>query len=213
MSPITEVRVLVLALVPVSVSVRGVVVPLRAIAPALPNVRAPVPDESMVPPLAPSVNRRFVVSPTPVYCNVPPSNTRLAAALVACPMFPATPPFPIVAALKVPALIVVTPVYAFAPDNVSVPLPIFVSPPVVAALAPLIVRLVAAVVTSIELVVRLVNVKARLVATVAPVYCSVPPPSTRLAAPAPDWPMLLGLPPLASRFALNTPALIVVAPV
>ena len=93
------------------------------------------------------------------------------------------------------------------------PLPAFVNPPVVAALAPLIVRFVAPVVTSIELVVPAVSVYARFVATVPPVYCSVPPPSTRFAATLVDAPILLAAPPLASVFALNTPALIVVAPV
>ena len=50
------------------------------------------------------------VAVDPVYLKVPPPNTMLVAALVACPKFPATPPFPIVATLNVPALIVVTPV-------------------------------------------------------------------------------------------------------
>ena len=44
-----------------------------------------------------------------MYCKVPPPNTKLDAALVACPKFPATSPFPIVPTLNVPALIVVTP--------------------------------------------------------------------------------------------------------
>jgi len=56
------------------------------------------------------VKLRSVEAVVPVYCKVPPANTRLAAALVACPRFPATPPFPIVATLNVPALMVVVPV-------------------------------------------------------------------------------------------------------
>ena len=46
----------------------------------------------------------------PVYFKVPPPNTRLVAALVACPKFPAIPPSPIVPTLNVPTLIVVAPV-------------------------------------------------------------------------------------------------------
>ena len=52
----------------------------------------------------------FVDAVTPVYLRVPPLRIRLAAAFVACPRLPATPPSPIVATLKVPELIVVTPV-------------------------------------------------------------------------------------------------------
>ena len=63
-----------------------------------------------------------------MYFKVPPPNTRLVAALVAEPRLPlATPPFPIVATLNVPALIVVTPVKVFAPDKVNVPFPAFVT--------------------------------------------------------------------------------------
>ncbi len=93
------------------------------------------------------------------------------------------------------------------------PLPILVRAPVVTVLAPLIVRLAAASVTLTEPVVPALKMKFRSVDAVPPVYCSVPAPSTRLAARFVDWPMLLATPPLAKEFALNTPALIVVAPV
>ena len=86
-----------------------------------------------------NVNALSVPAVAPVYCNVPPPSTKFVAALVAAPRFPATPPLPIVATLNTPALIVVTPVYKFVPDNVNVPLPIFVSEPVVFVLAPEIV--------------------------------------------------------------------------
>ena len=76
------------------------------------------------------VKLRLVEAVDPVYLKVPPSNTRLAAAFVACPKFPATPPFPIVATLNVPALIVVAPVYVFVPDNVNIPDPSLVNVPV-----------------------------------------------------------------------------------
>ena len=60
------------------------------------------------------VNFRSVSPLAPVYWRVPlpalPPRTRFAAALLAAPRFPATPPLPIVATLNVPALIVVTPV-------------------------------------------------------------------------------------------------------
>ena len=63
-------------------------------------------------PVVPAVIVKFlsVEAVEPVYCKVPPPNTKLDAELVACPKFPATPPFPIVPTLNVPALIVVTPV-------------------------------------------------------------------------------------------------------
>ena len=57
-----------------------------------------------------NVNALFVVALEPVYCKVPPPNTKLAAAPDAWPRLPATPPFPIVATLSVPAFIVVAPV-------------------------------------------------------------------------------------------------------
>ena len=56
------------------------------------------------------VKFRLVEAVAPVYCKVPPLNTILSAALVACPKFPATPPFPIDATLNIPALTVVVPV-------------------------------------------------------------------------------------------------------
>ncbi len=56
------------------------------------------------------VKFRFVEAVAPVYRNVPPPNTRLAAALLAAPRFPTTLPLPIVATLSTPPLIVVGPV-------------------------------------------------------------------------------------------------------
>ncbi len=71
----------------------------------------PAVETSMVPVLAAvMVNARSVLAVAPVYFRVPPSKTKLAAAFVAWPMLPATPPLPIVFALNVPAVIVVTPV-------------------------------------------------------------------------------------------------------
>ena len=74
------------------------------------------------------------------------------------------------------------------PLSVSVPAPIFVSAPLVVALAPEIVRVVPASWTSMELVVAAVSVNARFVLAVLPVYCRVPPPKTRLEAAAVAWP-------------------------
>ena len=56
------------------------------------------------------VKALFVEAVEPVYFKVPLLNTKLDAELLACPKFPATLPFPIVATLNVPALIVVAPV-------------------------------------------------------------------------------------------------------
>ena len=60
--------------------------------------------------LAVSVELRSVEAVAPVYWSVPPPRTRFAAALLAAPRLLAAPPLPIVATLKTPALIVVTPV-------------------------------------------------------------------------------------------------------
>ena len=110
--------------VPLPVKVKvGVLVPdEKAIDPELPNVKAPVPDASMVAPLAPMVNRRSVVSVwpdvPPVYCNVPLLITKLAAELVDCPIPLDVPPFARVATDKMPPLIVVAPVYVLVPERV-----------------------------------------------------------------------------------------------
>ena len=56
------------------------------------NVSAPVPDESIVPPLLVSVNRRSVLTAAPVYFNVPPSNTKFAATWVEAPILLVLPP-------------------------------------------------------------------------------------------------------------------------
>ena len=56
------------------------------------------------------VKLRFVLAVAPVYLRVPPLKTRFDAALLAEPRLLATPPSPIVPTLKVPSLIVVTPV-------------------------------------------------------------------------------------------------------
>ena len=56
-----------------------------------------------------TVKLRSVLAVAPVYCSVPPSKTRFAAALLAAPRFPLTPPLPMVPTLSVPVLSVVTP--------------------------------------------------------------------------------------------------------
>jgi hypothetical protein len=75
------------ALEPVSVNVRAVLAPLKTTPPALVKLRVPVPEASIVlPAVVPTVNSRSVLTPPPVYCSVPPFNTRLAAALVEAPI-------------------------------------------------------------------------------------------------------------------------------
>jgi hypothetical protein len=94
---------------PVPVFVRAPEV--EAAAPLIVKLVARV--ETSIVPVVPAVIVKFlsVEAVAPVYFKVPPPNTRLVAALVAEPRLPlATPPFPIVATLNVPALIVVTPV-------------------------------------------------------------------------------------------------------
>ena len=136
-------------------------------------------------------------------CNtvVPPATLRLPAIELAA----------VVLRLSVPALTVVNPVYEFAPAKVNMPAPSLVSAPLVAAPAPVSVRLLA--VTSIVDVVPVVSVKSRLVEAFAPVYCKVPPPSTRLPAAAVAAPRLPATPPSPMVATLSVPALIVVTPV
>ena len=100
-------------LLPVNVSVR-VPAPGKASLPVLVKFNAPVPDESITPPLLVSVNNRSVFEPAPVYRSVPPLKTS-EAALVAAEVLS---PLPILLALPIsaneltdsrPALIVVAP--------------------------------------------------------------------------------------------------------
>ena len=99
----------VAAPVPVKVSV-GELAAVVAIVPALLKVNAPVPEASIVPLLLPMVNNRSVDTSPPVYFNVPPLITKLAASLVDAPMLLLDKPLAKVDTLKVPALIVVIPV-------------------------------------------------------------------------------------------------------
>ncbi len=108
-SPSTAVSVFWPVLLPVSVSVRAPD-PLKATLPVLVKFSAPVPDASSIPPFWVRVNNRSVLCPLPVYCNVPPSRTRLAAALLETPMLLLLPPSASVLTLKIPPLIVVPPV-------------------------------------------------------------------------------------------------------
>ena len=55
--------------------------------------------------------------------------------------------------------------------------------------------------------------KCRSVLVAGPVYCSVPPPRTRLIDKFEDAPMLLLAPPSASKLTLRMPPAIAVAPV
>ena len=59
----------------------------------------------------------------------------------------------------------------------------------------------------------LVSVNRRFELEPVPVYFSVPPSSTRLAAAFVDWPISLAVPPSASVPTMSVPPLIVVAPV
>ena len=78
--------------------------------PAFPKVSAPVPDESIVAPLVPIVNKRSVVTAAPVYLSVPPLMTKFVAALLDAPMLLLDPPLASVPTDKVPPEIVVIPV-------------------------------------------------------------------------------------------------------
>ena len=159
--------------------------------------------------------------------NVPPvlivtvavSGNWLAAPNCAVAVAPMTkfPPIAFTPAVllkaSVPAVTVVTPVCALdaVPDSVSVPAPILVRPPVVAGMAADIVRLFV-VISSVE-VDPVDSERTRSVVAVAPVYCSVPPPRTRLPATLVAWPRFPCTPPLPIVPTLRVPPLIVVAPV
>src|SRR5438067_1188973 len=114
---------------------------------------------------------------------------------------------------SLPAVIVVGPEYELIPVRVRVPAPILLNAPAVVADAPLNVRLVPAVATSIVPVVASVSVNARFELIVVPVYCSVPPLSTRLLGALVDCPTPLAVPPSARIATLKLPALMVVLPV
>ena len=78
------------------------------------NVRVPpVPEESIVAPFAPTVNKRLIETPVaePVYFNVPPSMTKLLAALEELPIPLLDPPFTRDETDKTPPLMVVIPEY------------------------------------------------------------------------------------------------------
>ena len=69
--------------VPVRVSVGLIAVEAKSMLPAFVNVRAPVPVALIVAPLVPTVNRRFVeLVEVLEICSVPPSITKLEAALL-----------------------------------------------------------------------------------------------------------------------------------
>ena len=99
------------------------------------NVREPlVLEASIVAPPAPIVKARSVVVVGPVYLSRPPSMTRFAAALVAAPMPPATPPLPRLLMLIPPrppvapfaSVRVVIPVYVLIPLRDCTPSPVLV---------------------------------------------------------------------------------------
>lgn len=62
----------------------------------------------------------------------------IVSAVVVTPALP--PMLPVLVTVKVPALMVVAPVYWLSPDKTKVPLPILVSAPLVLAAAPLMVN-------------------------------------------------------------------------
>ena len=157
-----------------------------------------------------NVKPRSVDAVDPVYCKVPPLNTKLAAALLAAPKFPLDPPLPIVATESVPPVSVVTPVCKLVPLSTSVPDPVLLRPPVVAVLAPESVSAFA--LTSKTPVFPSFNVKFRSDEAVAPVYCRVPPLKTKFAAAFVAWPKLPATPPFPIVATESVPFVSVVTP-
>jgi hypothetical protein len=144
LSPNTDRNSLSPVEVPVSVNVRAPV-PKKAIEPGFPNtsvawfttsdvaMACPVPPDESIVPFPANVNRRSIitegvcsaiasVAPAPVYCNVPPLNTKLPAAEDDAPIPLAKPPFANRVTANVPPFKTVAPVYVFAPESVTVPL-------------------------------------------------------------------------------------------
>ena len=105
----------------------------------------------------------------------------------------------------------VAPVYAFAPERVSVPAPILVKAPLVAVDAPEMVSVL--VVISNVAVLPVLIVKLRSVLAVAPVYCKVPPLKIRFVAALVACPRFPATPPLPIVPTLKTPPVSVVTPV
>ena len=235
--------VLLPVLVPVRVSVRAVLLPEVAMAAVLLRVSAPEPEASSVAPLVPTVKPRLLLTAVPVYCSVPPLMTRLAAAFADWPMPLAAPPLASKLVLRTPPLIVVAPVLVLVPESTQVPDPFLTSEvapvplstsgaasvllPVLVpvrvsvravllpevAMAAVLLRVSAPEPEASSVAPLVPTVKPRLLLTAVPVYCSVPPLMTRLAAAFVDWPMPLAAPPLASRPVLRMPPLTVVVPV
>ena len=74
------------------------------------------------------VKFRSVLALAPVYCRLPPSNTKLAASLVDAPRVLAAPPTAMLLMLSTPPLMVVAPVYEFKPVNPTKPEVVLFSP-------------------------------------------------------------------------------------
>ncbi|MNG16932.1 hypothetical protein D3C84_1008840 [compost metagenome] len=90
---------------------RATPVPVNAIAPTLVRFNAPVPEESSEPPPAPSVNRRSLLWPAPLYDRVAPLlMSRLLAAALLAPVPLLLPPSARQSTARVPPLMVVVPV-------------------------------------------------------------------------------------------------------
>ena len=95
---------------PVKVRVRVPVWLLKEMVPVLEKVKVPDPEESIPPPEDPMLTNLSVETAPPVYLRVPPLIMRLVAALVEAPIPLEAPPSAKVETLKVPAVMVLTPV-------------------------------------------------------------------------------------------------------
>src|ERR1700751_5808060 len=106
----TAASVLAPVFVPVRVSVRVPVCPLKPIDPVLVKLIAPDPEASIVPLDVPIEKSRSVETAAPVYWRVPPLRTRFAAALVEAPILLLFPPLARELTDRVPPVILVAPV-------------------------------------------------------------------------------------------------------
>ena len=122
-------------------------------------------------------------------------------------------PAPFFTSEVAPPLLPIAVARVFAPTFVPVSSKVRAPPCPLKPIAPTLLKFTAPAPDASSLPPFVPTEKRRSVLTAAPVYCSVPPFSTKLVAALPDAPMPLAAEPLASVLTLTIPSLIVVLPV
>ena len=122
----------------------------------------------------PTEKSRSVDTAPPVYWRVPPFKTKLVAVFDEAPMLLLLPPLARLLTESVPPLIVVAPVYVFAPERTSVPAPALVNPVAVVLLMTPAINVSVAAVPSLIVKVRVTPVVALLLRLIFPLIVAVP---------------------------------------